>query len=123
MDIRAIFGMAAASAALLAAQPALAAVDTTWSVSETASDSDGNELTETANGQVLTSDASTMTIALNCTARALPRGAGTGITLCYLEGADGTRYSVADNTGMPGPADTDNGVIVDAPRQPYKVCV
>ena len=119
MDIRLMLGTAAASAVLMAA-PAFA--QTTWSVSETFTDENGSELTESAYGQVLTSDETTMEIAFGCTAVA-PDSIGTGFRECYLEGADGSRFGGANFGAMPGPANAQAGAVIDAPRQAYKVCV
>ena len=124
MDIRRMLGVAgvvAASGVLMAGQPAFAQ-DTTWSVSETVSDGSGHELTETANGQILASDETTLTIGFACTARSL-FAAATSVTECYLEGADGTRYDAANVGAMPGPAAAYGDAVVAAPRQAYKVCV
>ena len=121
MDIRRTIGMAAAVAALVAAQPASA--QTSWSVSETVTDGAGNELTETANGQKLTDDGARMTMSLHCTARALPTGVGTGVRQCYFEGQNGIRFLADNDDSMPGPLDTVSLLVKDAPRQPYRACV
>jgi hypothetical protein len=119
MDIRLMLGTAAASALLMAA-PAFG--QTTWSVSETFTDEAGNELTESAYGQVVASDETTLTIAVACAAEA-PDAIATGINECYLEGADGSLFDFGSIGANPGPASASAGGVINAPRQAYKVCV
>ncbi len=64
-------------------------------------------------------------IAVACTAVAKPNALGTGITACYLRGANGARYDVSGTSSdaNTGPADATAGATLSVPAQEYEVCV
>jgi hypothetical protein len=114
-------GLAVAAAGALALAPAAPAATPTYSAqgSQTVN---GHTLSQKAVGQVLSSDATTITVATACTATATPDGAGTGIVVCDLIGADGRRFTTGDDFANPGPADATGGVVT-VPKQLYRLCV
>jgi hypothetical protein len=66
----------------------------------------------------------TVNIAFECSAVA-PVSSLTRILECYLQGVnDGRIIPVVDTTGgLPGPTDATGGAAVNAPAEPYRVCV
>ena len=106
---------------LAAAVPAQAGTPT-YSAEQTTTE-DGHTLVQKAVGQVLQSTATSRTIAITCSALALPDGAGTGVKECYLLGADGRRYAgTTDSMSSSGPADT-AAAVVTVPQGTYRLCM
>ena len=118
-----IVAVAVAAFALAAAQPA-AAVET-FGVTHTTTDAEGNKLNQGANGRVLNSDGSGMDIQFECFANmSLPAIASAiGIRDCYIVGANGMKFHAGNIGGNPGTFTARWEVLLDAPRQRYRICV
>lgn len=106
-----------------AAQPAVAAE--TFGVTHTATDAKGNQLNEGANGRILNSDAAGIDLAFECFANtSLPAfAASIGIPDCYLLGANGVKFHAGNVGATPGTFTARAEVLLDAPRQRYRICV
>ena len=112
---------AAALAAACLVAPAASAAEPTYSAQNTKTAS-GHTLVQIATGELLESDSSGRTIAVNCTATALPDGVATGVAACYLLGANGRHYSATDGNSQPGPVDM-AAAVLEVPRQTYRLCM
>ncbi|HEX8084656.1 MAG TPA: hypothetical protein VF529_10240 [Solirubrobacteraceae bacterium] len=116
---------AVAATALVAAAAQPAAALTTYSVAYTATDADGNKLNEGATARVVNDDASGMDIEFDCFANTTPPAISVsiGVQDCYIVGTNGARFD-AENVGAnPGTFTARAGVVLDAPRQRYRICV
>ncbi|HEX8084655.1 MAG TPA: hypothetical protein VF529_10235 [Solirubrobacteraceae bacterium] len=104
-----------------AAQPA-AALET-YSANGSYITPNGHKLNQGSNARVLSGDATTVTISLECFANTSAPARGTGIDVCEIRGADGSvRKSVF--TGFhPGTFYATGQVFENIPRQHYRVCV
>jgi O-acetyl-ADP-ribose deacetylase (regulator of RNase III) len=132
----AVAAVAAGTAALSIAAPAsamtrtveLADIGATFGgTSITTPDSTGGtkaiqSLTQTATGQNVGGTLSTTTIAVECAAVAAP-AVGTGVTSCYLKGANGSVYHVPRTGAKPGEADAAASAVLTVPLQDYSACV
>ena len=115
-------------AAAVAASFVLGAAQPAWAVGEgyfveSITTSSGHTINERADGHILKSDATKMTIELDCRIYTSPPAINTGIDACYMVGADNTRYDAGSHGAMIGPVDVTNGVFHDIKRQHYRVCV
>jgi hypothetical protein len=116
---RGVVAAVAAVGSLAATAPAFGAA--TWTVKDSQTQS-GHTITQEATARIVRTDADSYTIAVDCQATAQQLAAATGVTGCYLIGADGRRYNGAPARGWPGnKAATAN--VVDVPIQNYRVCV
>lgn len=117
-----IAAIAATSILGAIAQPA-AAIERTYSVQSTTSNSSGHTLNQGANARVITGDPSTVTVELDCFANTSPPAIAVGIQACYIRGSNGARYDATDIDATPGPVTATSGVFHGIPRQHYRVCV
>ncbi len=116
---------AVAATALVAAAAQPAAALTTYTVAYTATDANRNKLNEGGSARVVNDDASGMDIELDCFANTSPPAISVsiGIQDCYVIGTNGFRFDAGDNGANPGTFTAQTGIVLDAPRQRYRVCV
>ena len=115
---------AAAAAAALAIAPATAPAQglvPEFAVNDTQTQG-GHSISLTGVGRILSSDADSHTIQLDCSATAGEPAAAVGTPDCYLIGADGRRFDAPVNKSVPGMKSAAGGVL-DLPRQRYRVCL
>ena len=111
----------AASVVLGVAAQAAAAQE--YAVEGTHRNAIGQSITQASHARTYHSDATTVTIQLDCGATTTPAAIATGIQQCYLLGANGTKYHASSSGAVPGPAAVAYGVFAGIPRQHYRVCV
>ena len=111
----------AATIAAAAAQPA--AAQESFGVSRTFTASANHAITQSGTGRVLGGDATTVDIALDCTATTMIPAVGTGLLDCFLLAPDGRRHHAGQAGAFIGPAAARNAIFTDLPRQAYRVCV
>ena len=111
-----------ATALLGFAQPA-AAIENTFTTTQTFTGTEGRQLTQSATGRILTGDATTVTVSLDCRVTTSPPAAAAGLPQCFLLGADQQRYDATGDEGGSGPVAVQAEVFQNLPRQRYWVCV
>lgn len=107
-------------AATFGALTTTATAATTWTVTETQTQS-GHTITQSTTARILSTDADSHLLAVNCEATTDKLAAAFGFRGCFVRGIDGQRFDVGNSNTIPGFKAATGGV-VDVPKQDYKVC-
>lgn len=123
MRTRGIIAALAATAAVAATTGTALAADDAWTATDEQTQS-GHTATQSANGRILTSDADSYTILVDCKVMStdVPPMISAGFDACYLLGADGNRFPTQHHDAVPG-AFGMIAEVMDVPKQRYRTCV
>jgi len=109
--------------ALAATSTAMAAPVERYSFSNTQTPN-GHTIHQGGNWEVVDAGGDGVTVNFRCSANAGDGEAiATGLLECYLLGADGSRFEAGHNGAVPGAHAVEGAVVIDAPRQSYRICV